>query len=289
VGRTRYARNGALRIAYERRAGWRARRPWLVLIQGLGFDRSGWDPVARRLKRHFSLLLIDNRGSGRSDVPDGAFTVSDMARDVVRVLDAVGLPRAHIAGASLGGMVAQEVAINHGDRVNGLILACTTPGWPYAYPMPPPSVALLAATRRLPPDVALRRHVENALAPETVRRHPKLVERLIAHQHRRRSDPKGWYSLMWAGAQFAGNLRQSRITARTLVLHGTADLVVDPRNAELLASRIPDAQLRLLPRLGHLFFWEDPRLFVDAVTDFLLAGPQPTTPAPTEPVREESL
>jgi 3-oxoadipate enol-lactonase len=270
VGRTRYARNERLRIAYELRGSrWRSRRPWLVLVQGLGFDRSGWDPVADRLRRHFRLLLVDNRGCGRSAVPARQFTVADMARDVVAALDAARIRRAHVAGTSLGGMVAQEVAIGHPGRVDRLVLACTTPGWPYAYPMPPASARLIAATRGLAPDVAARRWVENALAANTVASRPDLVDRLLAHQQARPNDPAGFAALAAAGARYAGQLRQNQIRARTLILHGDADTVVDPRNAALLAGRIPDATLVVLPGLGHLFFWEAPDTFVDAVSAFL--------------------
>jgi 3-oxoadipate enol-lactonase len=253
----------------------------LVLVQGLGFDRLGWGPALPLLRRHFRLVLLDNRGSGRSDVAAGSFTVPHMARDVVAILDELGLDRAHLVGASLGGMVAQEVAIEHPSRVDALVLACTTPGWPFAYPMPAGSVALMAATPRLSPDVALRRQIENALAPETVRNRPDLVDQLIAHKTAHRGDPAAWHAQLSAGARYSGNLRQRHIIARTLVLHGTADRVVDPQNARLLASRIPDARLVLLPDLGHLFFWEDPTAFVDAVVRFLAESPP--SPVAAEP------
>ena len=83
MSRTRYARSGELRIAYELRGKLNWRRPWLVLIQGLGLDRSGWGPVLLKLRRHFRLVLVDNRGSGRSGLPAASFDVADMAADVV--------------------------------------------------------------------------------------------------------------------------------------------------------------------------------------------------------------
>jgi pimeloyl-ACP methyl ester carboxylesterase len=113
VSRTRYARGGELRIAYELRGKLRWRRPWLVLIQGMGLDRSGWGPVLRKLRRHFRLVLVDNRGSGRSGLPATSLDVAGMAADVVAVLDEAGIRRAHVMGASLGGMVAQELAVDH--------------------------------------------------------------------------------------------------------------------------------------------------------------------------------
>ena len=272
MSRTRYACSGEVRIAYELRGTLHWRRPWLVLIQGMGFDRFGWEPVLPNLRRHFRLVLVDNRGCGRSDRPAGLFAVADMAGDIVAVLDAAGIRRAHVLGASLGGMVAQELAVAHSERVDGLVLACTTPGWPFAYPMPDASVRLILATAGLTAEVARRRHTENALSARTVQDHPELVDQLIELQGSQPADPRARSAQAAAGALYAGRLRQARIGARTLVLHGGADTVVDPRNGRLLADRIPDARLVTFPDLGHLLFWEDPDGFTDAVTSFLLAG-----------------
>jgi 3-oxoadipate enol-lactonase len=269
VARTRYAPSAGLRIAYELRGPGCWWRPWLVLIQGMGFDRAGWGPVLRRFRRHFRLVLVDNRGTGRSGHPNGSFAVADMARDVVAVLDAAGIRRAHVLGASLGGMVAQELAIAYPERVGGLVLACTTPGWPSGYPMPEASVRLIASTPSMTAETALRRHTQNALSAGSIRRQPEILTRLIELQRHHPADRGILSAQAAAGARYAGRLRQTRIQAPTLVLHGEADAVVDPRNAKLLADRITAAQLMLFPELGHLLFWEDPRAFADMVTSFL--------------------
>jgi len=276
VRRDRYARSGPLKIAFELRGAVHRRRPWLVLVQGMGFDRSGWEPVLRKLRHRFRLVLVDNRGTGRSDRPAGSFAVADMAGDVVAVLDAAGVGRAHVLGASLGGMVAQELAITHPERVDRLVLACTTPGWPFGYPMPAASVRLIAATHGMPAEATLRRHTENALSARTVTDRPGLVDRLVEFQRSRRPDEKTLSVQAVAGARYVGHRRQARIRARTLVLHGSADRVVDPRNARLLAGSIPGARLVTFPGLGHLLFWEDPDGFADAVTSFLLDPGQRT-------------
>jgi pimeloyl-ACP methyl ester carboxylesterase len=270
--RTRYARNGPLRIAYEIRGGWRWRRPWLVLVQGLGYDRAGWEPVLGPLGRHLRLVLIDNRGSGHSDPAGGRLTVTDMAGDVATVLGRLRLGPVNLMGVSLGGMIAQEVAIEYPQLVQALVLVATTPGWPNGYPMPAHTVALLASSARLPEEVAVRRNVENALSPRTVRERPAVVQELIEHRAEHRTDPLVWMAQMTAGARYSGNRRQSRITARTLVVHGSDDAVVDPRNAELLATRIPDARLVVMNGVGHLLFWEDPQEFADVVLRFLDEG-----------------
>jgi 3-oxoadipate enol-lactonase len=275
VSRTRYARRGDSRIAYELRGSRLWGRPWLVLIQGMGFDRHGWDPVLRKLGRHFRLVLVDNRGSGRSGLPPGSFSVADMAGDVLAVLDGAGIRRAHVMGVSLGGMVAQELAVDHPERVGDLILVSTTPGWPFAYPMPAASAALIATTGRLTREAAAHRHAENALSARTVLDRPEVADRLVAVQQLSPADPRALAAQAAAGARYTGRLRQTRIQARTLVLHGSADTVVDPGNGRLLADRIPDAQLVIFPGLGHLLFWEEPDSFVDAVTSFLRAAPAP--------------
>jgi 3-oxoadipate enol-lactonase len=267
----RVASNGSSRIAYEVRGRIGRRAPWLVLIQGLGFDRSGWAPVIPALRRRFHLVLIDNRGSGRSTTPDRKFTVADMAADVVAVLDKSRVAHAHVLGASLGGMVAQELAIRHPQRVDRLVLACTTPGWPYGYPMPRTSVQRMTEAASLPAEVAQRALVANALAPATLETRPELVERIVRNQKERAGDPASWRALANAGATYSGGTRQSLIHAPTLIIYGDADAVVDPRNSKLLSGRIPGSQVTVFPGLGHLFFWEEPAGFAKAVTAFLLA------------------
>jgi 3-oxoadipate enol-lactonase len=192
-----------------------------------------------------------------------------MVGDVLAVFDDMDIGAAHVLGASLGGMIAQDLAARHAERVDKLVLACTTPGWPFAYPMPSATVRLIAASRRTPRDVAARRLVENALSAVTVEQRPDLVEEILARQ-RSAAGQATWQGQAAAGARYVGGLRQRDIRARTLILHGEADRVVDPRNARLLAARIPRSRLVTFPGLGHLFFWEDPVGFADAVTSFLL-------------------
>jgi 3-oxoadipate enol-lactonase len=266
----RYTSSGALHIAYELQGTMHRRRPWLVLVHGMGFDRSGWDPVLPALRRRFRLVLLDKRGTGRSGRPDGSFNVADMAADVVAVLDAASIGRANVLGASLGGMVAQELAITRPERVARLVLACTTPGWPAAYPMPAASLRLIMATRGLPLEAARRRHTVHAVSEQAMQRDPALVGRLMEVQGVRPVDQEILSAQAMAGARYAGRLRQGRIQARTLVVHGSADTVVDPRNARLLASCITGARLVTFSGLGHLLFWEDPDGFAAVVKSFLL-------------------
>ena len=192
-----------------------------------------------------------------------------MAADTVQVLDEAEVERAHVVGTSLGGMIAQELALSYPERVDRLVLACTTPGGPRAHPMPQATISLLAEAATLEPAVALRRFVENALTPATVAAHPEIVERILAHRLATAQDPAAWAAQAAAGATFDAHDRLGGLAATTLVQHGSADVVVDPRNSELLVELLPDARFDGFPGTGHLYFWEQPERFVASVTAFL--------------------
>jgi len=255
----------SVRIAWERQGSGTP----LLLIHGLGYARWGWEPVLPGLAERFDVMLFDNRGIGESDAPPGPYTAAEMADDAIQVLDEAGVGRAHVVGTSLGGMVAQELALGHPDRVDRLVLACTTPGGPKAHPMPQRTLTLMAEAATLEPAVALRRFVENALAPATVAEHPELVDRILAHRIATAQDPVAWAAQAAAGATFDAFERLGALAARALVQHGDEDVVVDPRNADLLVELLPDARLERLQGTGHLFFWEAPERFVSSVSAFL--------------------
>ena len=255
----------SIHIAWERHGS----GPPLLLIQGLGYARWGWEPVLPGLADRFDVILFDNRGIGESDAPPGPYTAAEMASDAIQVLDEAGVERAHVVGTSLGGMVAQEFALTYSDRLDRLVLACTTPGGRRAFAMPQATVTLLATVGTLEPAVALRRFVENALAPTTVAKRPEVVERILEHRLATAQDPAAWAAQAAAGATFDAYDRLSGLTARTLVVTGTDDVVVDPRNSDLLCRLLPNGDRAEFPSCGHLFFWERPAVFVRGLTSFL--------------------
>lgn len=250
--------SGDVRIAYEVVG----EGPPVLLMQGLGYPRWGWEPVVEPLAERFTVVYYDNRGIGESDVPPGPYTTRQLADDGVAVLDAAGIQRSHVIGTSLGGMAAQELAAAYPERVDRLVLACTSPG-NGGVPMPERTVALMAEAATLAPEVALRRFVENALAPGA---DAALVDRIYERRLASPPDPAGWQAQAAAGASFAG---VEGISAPTLIVHGSEDAVIDVRNVELLADRIPGARVEVLAGRGHLFFWEDPGGFVGLLTEFL--------------------
>lgn len=273
MARTRIARSGRVGVAYELRGRFlRAHRPWLLLVNGLGFDRHGWAPVAEALGRRFRLVVFDHRSTGSSDEARRPCTVGTLAGDAAAVLDAARIASAHVLGVSLGGMVAQELAIDRPERVRRLVLASTTPGWPHGYPFPAGNALLLWERVGLPETVSRRRRVEHALSAATLRRRPGLVGRIVAHQEDHPPRAAGARLLAAAGAGYGNRGRDTLVSAPTLVIHGEADPVVDPRNADVLAERIPGARLVVMPGRGHLLWWEDPDGFADLVAGFLGEG-----------------
>jgi pimeloyl-ACP methyl ester carboxylesterase len=173
---TRFARNGPVTIAYDVRG----RGSPLVLIQGVGIGRWGWEPVADRLARRFQVITIDNRGIGASDTPPGHFTTRAMAKDVLAVLDHAGIEHASVLGTSLGGMIAQELALAHPERVDRLVLVATLPGGSRSHPMPLGTTYLFASAPFLTSRAKLEQFVNTTLGPATLRRRPGIADRLAA-------------------------------------------------------------------------------------------------------------
>lgn len=238
----------------------------LLLVQGLGYGRWGWEPLVEPLAERFRVITFDNRGIGESTVPDGPYSAAQMATDARAVLDAAEAEEAHVVGSSLGGMIAQELALTHPERVDHLVLIASHPGAPHGYPMPEVTVRLLSEAQSLAPEEALRRFVVNALGPEP---DASVVEEIVARRLANPPDPTGWQGQAAAGTTYEGGDRAREITAPTLVVTGKADRVVDPRNGPLLTEMIGDSTLHEIPGGGHLVFWEHPDRVADLMVEFL--------------------
>jgi alpha/beta hydrolase family protein len=180
-------------------------------------------------------------------------------------------------------MVAQELALAHPGRVDRLVLVATIPGGRLTAPMPLKTAYLLSWAPLLASEVRLRGFVKRALGPETARRQPRVVRRLLAHKRAHPQSERAWRAQATAGVLFDPLGRQRRITQPTLILQGTADQVVNPVNAELLANLIPDARLQLFEGAGHLLYWDEPKRFVRVVGGFL------TDHAPWMPVPDRAV
>ena len=254
-----------VRVAYELRGDGEP----LVLVHGLAYDRAGWGRLPDLLAERFRVVLLDNRGVGESDVPAGPYAVAQMAADVVAVLDDAGIARTNLLGVSLGGYIAQELALTYPERVAKLVLVSTAPGGPKAVPMPQATQDVFARYPTMERVAGLRMFVENSLGERGVHELPDLVEEILQYRLGHAPTVDAWLAQATAGATFDSFDRIGAIGVPTLVIAGGADVVVDPRNAALLGELIPGARVEIVPERGHLLVWEDSERVAELVTEFL--------------------
>ncbi|HWO70412.1 MAG TPA: alpha/beta fold hydrolase [Actinomycetota bacterium] len=214
----------------------------VVLLEGMGGDIPGWRRNIPRLARELRVVAYDLRGNGRSEGPDAPTTMATYVLDTVALLDHLGIRRAHVYGQSFGGMVAQELALSHPERVRTLVLAATHCGGTRA----------VRGSARPPKGEPWRA----LYAPSFPDRHPEHVAEDLRVAAAQRRDPRGERRQWEAMQGFDACDRLPGIRAPTLVLHGTEDQMIPVENALMLAERIPDAELVLLEGAGHLYHSE---------------------------------
>ncbi|MEO6575155.1 MAG: alpha/beta hydrolase [Polyangiaceae bacterium] len=228
-------------------------RPPVVLVQGLGLSSHFWFDLPRRLAAHADaprrVIVLDNRGTGDSDAPRGTYRMSAMADDVAAVIDAAGSEPAVVVGISMGGMIAQHVALRHPTRVAGLVLLATSPGLPHARLPGPFALALLVlAPFAKDPFYALDR----ILLPSThLHRARELLSDWPAAFESNRVGGRAFVAQFMAAALHSSGARLRTIRCPVVVVTGSDDIVVPPKNSEILARLIPHAILEILPGVGH--------------------------------------
>jgi 3-oxoadipate enol-lactonase len=248
--------------------------PLLLLIPGLGATRVVFDPIVQLLTPHFRVAVYDQRGIGMSELTPGPYTTEQLGDDAVAVLDGVEAERAAVLGASFGGMVAEQLAVRHADRVRALVLAATGPGSSHLAREPDraASDALLGKGARTPED-AYRIACTVLYSRGFQEQHADFIERQVRERAGRPIAARAFQAQFAAsrGHDVWGQLPS--ITAPTLVMHGSEDAVMPLANAELLAQRIPGAILDVFVGAGHLFFHEQPERTAQAVRAFVAAQP----------------
>jgi 3-oxoadipate enol-lactonase len=243
--------------------------PPVLMIMGLGGRAADWGRVPAELASRFRVVTVDNRGTGNSDKPDEGYSLEGMADEAVAVLDAVGIVEAHVVGISMGGMIAQLVALRHPARVKRLVLIATTPGGPNTVPPRPEALAALMPDMSKPPEEIVRSAMQAIAAPGFAEAHPEVIREIVGTAMNAPTPPHVFARQM-AAIMASDRYEQLReIHVPTLVIHGDADPLVPPANGELIGQRIPGAKLLTLRNCGHLVMWEQPRELSAAVSDFL--------------------
>jgi 3-oxoadipate enol-lactonase len=256
-----------MRIAY-RRAG---SGPAVLLIHGVGGDAGNWGPIAHRLRRHFDVIAMDLRGHGGSDLISGPIDVHDLARDAVQVLDECNVARCAVVGMSLGGAVAQALALDFPQRVEKLATIVTVCGRT--------DEETARAKERL---AFLEREGAAGIAEANrtrwftdafIARHPELVEQRVAQVKACDAASYRHAFRVFATTDLVDRLHEIRVP--TLVITGEHDVAATPRMAELMAERIANAQAHVLRGLKHSLLIEAPEAIGNLLEPFLKHGMRP--------------
>jgi 3-oxoadipate enol-lactonase len=241
----------------------------LLLIEGIPATVPDWYPFANYLARDFKVVLFDNRGSGRSDKPQEWYTTALMASDAAALLDSVGIPRANVFGVSMGGMIAQELAINFPGKVERLVLGCTHGGGPDVI-RPAPSVDEAFALETEDWAVRTRKLAPFAFSERFGRDQPEALAEFIAKKSLDVQPYFAYRRQIGAVIRHDTRARLARITAPTLVLTGTADAVIPAENSRVLHEGIPNSELATIEGAGHLFFIEESEETLGILGSFLV-------------------
>lgn len=245
----------------------------LVLIHGAQGDRSMFFGIAPVFAKQFQVLTFDQRGSGRSEKPDMEYSIALLADDTAALMDQVGFSSAHIIGVSMGGMIAQELALRHPRKVRSLVLGCTTPGGPQAVRLGGEALAKAYSTQPLSPEERGKALAEAAFTKGYIEKHPEIIPAMIEARRQRPLDPVALSHRMKAAYAHDAYDRLPQIACPTLVITGKDDVLIAWENSRLLAERIPGAKLVLLEPAGHVFWTEQPEQSQTAILSFLSSLP----------------
>lgn len=245
----------------------------LLLIAGLGYDRWMWHRMVPGLAAHFQVIAFDNRGVGGTDKPPGPYTAQLLADDAAALLQALGVEKTAVFGHSMGGFVAQALAVSYPQLVSKLILSATNFGGPNHIRITQEALLVLMDTQS-DAVTRMRNGLAVSTAPGFVAQNPEFIEEWAAYRTAHPVDPAAYQAqlaiglgLMAEEACFEHKLAQ--VQAPTLILFGEADKVVPPGNAALLAKQIPNSTITILPDAGHVFPFDAAAAAVTAITQFL--------------------
>jgi pimeloyl-ACP methyl ester carboxylesterase len=241
----------------------------LLLIMGLGATLEWWRRLMPVLTSRYRTIVYDNRGVGRSDVPPGPYSIPAMADDAVAVMDAAGIASAHVFGASMGGMIAQELALNHPSRVRSLVLGCTACGGRQSVPASKEVVAALGARSTKTREEAMWVMAPYIFDAGTPR---ERVAEDIAVRLASTVTNDGYFAQLQGIRAWAGTHdRLAGLAMPTLVIHGETDQLVPAENGRIIARAVPRARLVMIPHASHIFFTDQLEASSEALLAFLEA------------------
>jgi 3-oxoadipate enol-lactonase len=243
----------------------------LLLIQGMSANHLAWGrPFSSLLERDFEVIAPDNRGMGLSRPVTEAFSIAEMAADAAGLLEALEIESAHVLGISMGGMIAQELALAHPGKLRSLTLGCTYCGGEGSQLMDPGDFrGLVEAMASGDPQRVFRAMYELNLSPGFRAEESRFAD--FTAMAAALAAPRETIGLqVQAIVSHDTSARLPDVATPTLVVHGTADRVLGYPNGPLIASLIPGARLETYEDVGHMFWWEQPERTADVVRQHAL-------------------
>jgi 3-oxoadipate enol-lactonase len=241
----------------------------LLLISGVSGGTWSWEESVNPWSPHFRIIVFDNMGAGRSTKPDRTYRIGEMADHAAAILDAAEVEQAYVVGLSMGGMIAQELALTHPQRVSRLVLGCTHCGGSERIPPAREVIRRFADNKGLSPEEIVEKNLHLLVTPEFLLSSSELLQRYRERQLKAPWQPD--YALqrqLEAIRDFHTCDRLDRIKAPALILAAERDLLVPPENGRILANRIPGADLEEFTG-GHLIYLESAEAFHQTVVRFL--------------------
>jgi pimeloyl-ACP methyl ester carboxylesterase len=245
----------------------------LVLISGLGYNQWQWHKMVPGLAEHFQVIAFDNRGVGQTAVPAGPYTAAMLAADTASLLRELGITKAHVIGHSMGGFIAQEMALSYPDMVDKLILASTNFGGPRHLPITAEAMTVLSDVTS-DPVTRFKNGLAVSTAPGWSEANGPMIDEWLQWRIANPINPAAYQAQMAIGLgllteEACFEHRLADIQAPTLILFGAHDKVVPPGNADLLAAKITHSTVYILPDAGHFFPIETPDEANGVIIEFL--------------------
>ena len=240
----------------------------LVLIMGLRRNVEWWYCQIPTLSKHFKILAFDNRGAGRTEKPKLDYSIRLFADDTAELMQSLNIKKAHILGISMGGYIAQELAINHPEKVRSLVLGCTSAGGERVILMSPERLKKFTAIEGLSPEEILRKDMDIYFSDRFIEGQSEKIKEFIETSLRYYQPPDAFMRQFAACLKHDTVKRLNRITVPTLIMAGDDDPLVPPENSQILKELIPHAELIFFPGKRHCFFIEEAEKFNQSVTSF---------------------
>lgn len=243
----------------------------VLLIQGLSANCDWWGeaflcPLAER----FLLVAFDNRGAGRTTRAEGPYSIPQMADDAAALLEFLGLDSAHVLGVSMGGMIAQELALRHSEKVRKLVLLVTTCGGKeQVLARPEVYQVLYAGGESLDPQQVARATLYLLFPKGFIMENPEKMEEFVETFLKAPIAPECFRHQLQAIINWSSHSRLKDLAAETLVITGSEDILIPPENSRILASAIPKAKLLEFPGAGHGLIFQIPEQVSSAILEFI--------------------